>query len=43
MGSLPSVIRGSMTRRSSFAFGSVVLIASCVINETAMLRNMARR
>ena len=27
-GLLPSVIRGSMTRRNSFAFGSVVLIAS---------------
>ena len=29
-GALPSVMIGSTTRRSSFAFGSVVLMTSCL-------------
>src|SRR5687767_4555801 len=37
------VISGSATRRSSFAFGSVVLISSCLNNDAAMLRNIASR
>jgi hypothetical protein len=37
------VIIGSTTRRSSFAFGSVVLIASCSKSEFAMFRNIATR
>src|SRR4051812_3234528 len=42
-GFLPSVIIGSATRRSSFAFGSVVWISSCRSSETVMLRSMASR
>ena len=37
---LPSVISGSTTRRSSFAFGRVVRMVSCRSSETAMLRSM---
>jgi hypothetical protein len=33
----------STTGRSSFAFGSVVLICSCSISEPAMLANIALR
>src|SRR5258706_16296525 len=43
VGLLPSVMIGSATRRNSFAFGSVVLIASCFRSETVMLRSIARR
>src|SRR6185436_6589040 len=42
-GFLPSVIIGSTTRRSSFAFGSVVVISSWRSSDTDMLRNMASR
>jgi hypothetical protein len=42
-GRLPSVIIGSTTRRSSFAFGSVVLISSCRSSEFVMFRNIAMR
>ena len=38
-----SVMSGSATRRSSFALGSVVRIASCVKSELVMLRSIARR
>ena len=34
---------GSATRRSSFAFGSVVLMTSCVSSELVMLRSIASR
>jgi len=37
------VIIGSMTRRSSLAFGKVVLMTSCSMSEFIMLRNIARR
>jgi len=37
------VIKGSATRRSSFALGSVVRITSCWNSDAAMLRNMAER
>ena len=40
---LPNVISFSATGRSSFAFGSVVVICSCLINAAARLRNMAWR
>ncbi len=40
---LPSVISFSATGRSSFAFGNVVVICSCLISAAAMLRNMAWR
>src|SRR5207342_316285 len=40
---LPMVISGSATRRSSFAFGSVVRISSCLISDAAMLQNIASR
>ena len=43
VGVLPMVIIGSTTRRSSFALGSVVLIASCLSSETVMLRSIAKR
>ena len=43
VGVLPSVMMGSATRRSSFALGSVVRIASCVSSELVMLRSMATR
>src|SRR3954465_9720979 len=43
VGFLPSVMIGSATLRSSLAFGSVVLIASCLSSETVMLRSIARR
>ena len=43
LSSLASVISGSTTRRSSLAFGTVVLIVSCFTIELAMLRNMALR
>jgi hypothetical protein len=43
VGSLASVMRGSTTRRSSLAFGTVVLIASCVMSELHMFRSIARR
>ena len=43
LGVLPSVIIGSTTRRSSFALGSVVLIASWRSSEFVMLRSIARR
>jgi hypothetical protein len=43
VGSFASVIIGSATRRSSFAFGSVVLMTSCVSSEFVMLRSIARR
>ena len=43
LSSLARVISGSTTRRSSFAFGSVVLIVSCLNIDAAMLRNMALR
>jgi hypothetical protein len=43
LSSLASVISGSTTRRSSLAFGSVVLIVSCFSIDAAMLRNMALR
>src|SRR5947207_10864869 len=42
-GFLPRVIIGSTTRRSSFAFGSVVVISSCRRSETLMLRSIASR
>jgi len=42
-GSLPRVISGSTKRRSSLAFGRVVLMTSCFSSDTLMLRNMARR
>src|ERR1700694_1981513 len=42
-GFLPSVIIGSATRRSSFAFGSVVLISSWRSSETVLLRSIASR
>jgi len=38
-----SVISGSATRRSSFAFGNVVRISSCLNSEDAMFLNMASR
>ena len=41
--SFASVISGSTTRRSSLAFGTVVLIASCCSNELHMLRSIAWR
>src|SRR5215510_6066360 len=40
---LPSVITGSTTRRSSFAFGSVVRISSWRSSDTVMLRSIASR
>jgi tetrahydromethanopterin S-methyltransferase subunit E len=40
---LASVISGSTTRRSSFAFGSVVLIRSWRSSEFDMLRSIASR
>jgi ATP-dependent DNA ligase len=43
LSSLPSVISGSTTRRSSFAFGKVVRTSSCVSSEAARLRNIACR
>src|SRR5690606_7640737 len=43
LSTLPSVISGSATRRSSFAFGRVVLMSSCLISDAAMLVNMAWR
>src|SRR3954462_1030159 len=42
-GFLPSVIMGSATRRSSLAFGRVVLISSCRRSETVMFRSIDRR
>ena len=38
-----SVINGSTTRRSSFAFGNVVRTVSCTNSDTAMLRYIAVR
>src|SRR5215471_13612499 len=43
VGCLPSVRMGSTTRRSSFALGSVVCIASCRRSDTVMLRSIASR
>src|SRR5262245_24543207 len=40
---LPRVTSFSTTGRRSFAFGSVVMICSCLISAAAMLANMARR
>src|SRR3954470_5245522 len=43
LGFLPSVIIASATRRSSFAFGSVVVISSWRRSDTVMLRSIASR
>src|SRR4029077_20327064 len=43
LGFLRSVIIGSATRRSSFAFGSVVGISSWRSSDTVMLRSIAAR
>src|SRR5215471_10230163 len=43
VGRLPSVRMGSTTRRSSFALGRVVCIASCRRSDTVMLRSIASR
>jgi hypothetical protein len=40
---LPSVTSFSTIGRSSFAFGSVVTICSCLISAAHMLANIARR
>src|SRR4029077_8726896 len=39
----PSVTSFSTIGRSSFAFGSVVMICSCLISDAAILANMASR
>src|SRR4249919_2289942 len=40
---LPMVISGSATRRSSFALGKVVRMSSCLIRDAAILVNIALR
>lgn len=40
---LLTVIKGSIYRRKSFAFGKVVLINSCLIKEQHILENIALR